>query len=65
MTLNASEMALLQRLQGPALPRRPGNGDLMGPLRVWLRLLRLLEEALGQSDLVSGFEAIATKQNHN
>ena len=30
-----------------------------------VRLLRLLEEALGQSDLVSGFEAIATKHNRN
>jgi len=48
MTLNASEMALLQRLQGPALPRRPGDGDLMGPLRVWLRLLRLLRFWIAQ-----------------
>ena len=29
------------------------------------RVLRLLEEALGQSDLLSGFEAIATKHNRN
>ena len=44
----------LWRVRGASVDRR----------RV-LRLLRLLEEALGQSDLVSGFEAIATKQNHN
>lgn len=29
------------------------------------RVLRLLEEALGQSDLVSGFDAIATKHEHD
>ena len=29
------------------------------------RVLRLLEEALGQSDLLSGFEAIATKHHRN
>ena len=29
------------------------------------RVLRLLEEALGQSDLVSGFEAITTKHKHD
>ena len=42
MALNASELALLQRLQRPALPRRRSDGDLMGPLPVWQRLLRLL-----------------------
>lgn len=44
----------LCRLRGSSVDRR----------RV-LRLLRLLEEALGQSDLVSAFEAIATKHNRN
>ena len=29
------------------------------------RVLRLLEEALGQSDLVSGFDAITTKHKHD
>ena len=29
------------------------------------RVLRLLEEALGQSDLLSGFEAITTKHKHD
>ena len=48
MVLNASELALLQRLQRPALPRRRSNGDLMGPLPVWQRLLRLLRLWIGQ-----------------
>ena len=42
MVLNASELALLQRLLRPALPRKR-DGELMGPERVWLRLLQLLE----------------------
>ncbi|MFO7629961.1 MAG: DNA repair protein RecO C-terminal domain-containing protein, partial [Prochlorococcaceae cyanobacterium] len=42
LLLNASELALLQRLLRPALPRRR-NSALMGPLPVWLRLLQLLE----------------------
>lgn len=41
LVLNASEMALLQRLVRPALPRRR-DGLLMGPLAVWLRLLELV-----------------------
>ena len=41
MVLNASELALLQRLHRPALPRRRGDGELMGPLPVWARLLHL------------------------
>jgi DNA repair protein RecO (recombination protein O) len=41
MLLNASELALLQRLLRPELPRR-ANGELMGPETVWLRLLDLL-----------------------
>ena len=47
MVLNASEMALLQRLQRPALPRRRSDGGLMGPLPVWQRLLRLLQLWMG------------------
>ena len=52
LVLNASELALLQRLLRPALPRRR-DGELMGPPAVWLRLLQLLElwcrEHLGRS----------------
>ena len=42
LVLNASELALLQRLPRPALPRRR-DGGLMGPEAVWLRLLALME----------------------
>lgn len=42
MVLTASELALLQRLIRPQLPRR-ADGALMGPEPVWLRLLSLLE----------------------
>ena len=42
LVLNASELALLQRLPRPALPRRR-DGGLMGPEPVWLRLLALVE----------------------
>ena len=42
LVLNASELALLQRLTRPALPRRR-DGGLMGPLPVWLRLLDVVE----------------------
>ena len=48
MVLNASELALLQRLQRQALPRRRSDGDLMGPLPVWQRLQRLLRLWIGQ-----------------
>jgi DNA repair protein RecO (recombination protein O) len=52
LVLNASELALLQRLLRPALPRRR-DGELMGPEAVWLRLLQLVEiwsrEHLGRS----------------
>ncbi len=41
LVLNASELALLQRLVRPALPRRR-DGALMGPPAVWLRLLELV-----------------------
>jgi len=40
--LNASELALLQRLPRPHLPRRR-DGELLGPEPVWLNLLTLLE----------------------
>ena len=40
--LNPSELALLQRLPRPHLPRR-SSGELLGPEAVWLKLLRLLE----------------------
>ena len=42
LVLNASELALLQRLLRPNLPRRR-DGELMGPLPVWLHLLDLVE----------------------
>jgi DNA repair protein RecO (recombination protein O) len=42
LVFNASELALLQRLPRPALPRRR-DGALMGPAPVWLRLLQLQE----------------------
>ncbi|MEB3241958.1 MAG: recombination protein O N-terminal domain-containing protein [Synechococcus sp.] len=41
LLLNASELALLQRLLRPQLPRR-ASGELMGPERVWRHLLDLL-----------------------
>ena len=41
LLLNASELALLQRLLRPEVPRR-ANGDVMGPLPVWGRLLKVL-----------------------
>ncbi len=40
--LNPSELALLQRLTRPHLPRR-SSGELLGPELVWLKLLVLLE----------------------
>ena len=40
--LNPSELPLLQRLVRADLPRRQ-DGELMGPQRVWLRLLRVVE----------------------
>ena len=52
LLLNASELALLQRLPRPQLPRC-GNGSLMGPVPVWQRLLTLISfwcsEHLGRS----------------
>ena len=40
--LNPSELALLQRLPRAELPRRR-DGELMGPIAVWLRLLAVVE----------------------
>jgi DNA repair protein RecO (recombination protein O) len=52
VTLNASELALLQRLPRPQ-PPRSRDGGLLGPERVWLHLLELVElwccEHLGRS----------------
>jgi DNA repair protein RecO (recombination protein O) len=52
MQLNASELALLQRLLRPGLPRSR-DGQLMGPEAVWLRLLHLIalwcDEHLGRA----------------
>jgi DNA repair protein RecO (recombination protein O) len=47
LVLNASELALLQRLTRPALPRRR-DGVLLGPEAVWLRLLSLVETWCGE-----------------
>ncbi len=40
--LNASELALLQRLLSPSLPLNK-EGKILGPLDVWLKFLTLLE----------------------
>jgi DNA repair protein RecO (recombination protein O) len=52
LLLNASELALLQRLPRPSLPRRR-DGTVMGPAAAWLRLLAVIEnwcrEHLGRS----------------
>ncbi|MBK16897.1 MAG: DNA repair protein RecO [Prochlorococcus sp. SP3034] len=42
LKINASEMALLQRLLFSELPIK-SNGDLLGPKKVWLRLLTIIE----------------------
>ncbi len=42
ITLNPSELALLQRLTRADLPRKQ-TGELMGPEPVWLRLLAVVE----------------------
>lgn len=42
VVLNASELALLQRLPRPGLPRAR-DGGLLGPEVVWLHLLELME----------------------
>ena len=40
--INASEVALLQRLLFPELPIK-SNGELLGPKKVWLRILMIIE----------------------
>ena len=40
--LNPSELALLQRLFRPTLPKRQ-NGELLGPKEVWIKLLTIVE----------------------
>ena len=47
VVLNASELALLQRLPRAALPRRR-DGELLGPEPVWLHLLDLVESWCGE-----------------
>ncbi len=47
LVLNASELALLQRLPRAGTPRRR-DGDLLGPERVWLHLLELIEAWWGE-----------------
>ena len=42
LQFNPSELALLQRLPRPELPRKR-DGELMGPRPVWLKLLAVLE----------------------
>ncbi len=40
--LNASELALLQRLLRPELPKTK-KGGILGPFRVWMKLLNIIE----------------------
>jgi len=47
LVLNASELALLQRLPRAAVPRRK-DGELLGPEMVWLRLLGVVEIWCGE-----------------
>ena len=42
LRINASELALLQRLLFPELPIK-SNGELLGPKKVWLKILFILE----------------------
>ena len=42
LKINASELALLQRLLFPELPIK-SNGELLGPKKVWLKILFILE----------------------
>ena len=42
LEVNASEIALLQRLLFPDLPIK-SNGELLGPKKVWLRILSIVE----------------------
>ena len=42
LKVNASEIALLQRLIFPDLPIK-SDGELLGPKKVWLRILSIVE----------------------
>ena len=42
LKINASEVALLQRLLFPDLPIK-SNGELLGPKKVWLKILLIIE----------------------
>ena len=42
LKINASEIALLQRLLFPELPIK-ANGELLGPKKVWLKILLIIE----------------------
>ncbi len=42
LKINASEVALLQRLLFPELPIKT-NGELLGPKKVWIRILYIVE----------------------
>ena len=42
LKINASEIALLQRLLFPELPIK-SDGELLGPRKVWQRILRIIE----------------------
>jgi len=42
LKINASEIALLQRLLFPELPVK-SNGELLGPKKVWLKILLIIE----------------------
>ena len=42
LTINASEVALIQRLLFPELPIK-SNGELLGPKKVWLKILFIIE----------------------
>jgi len=42
LKINASEVALLQRLLYPELPIK-SNGELLGPKKVWLKILFIIE----------------------
>ena len=41
--MNASEIALLQRLLFAELPIK-SNGELLGPKKVWLKILSIVEK---------------------
>ena len=46
--LNASELALLQRLLRPELPFSK-DGEIMGPFKVWMKLLNIVELWIGSN----------------